>query len=605
MENLILDNISLIILLTLWIFLIIMCGRFFSVYVNKGIIYVLTLLSSLLGAAACSFGLLNITETAEKIYPFLNIKEFSISFGLSVDKLSLIMALILFVISFAVQLYSISYTKDENKNYKFFAYLNLFNFAMSSLLFSPNLFQFYVFWELVGAISYLLIGFDYKDNTKSAASKRVFLMNRVGDTALIAGIILTSYYMFSFAENYSFASLAFEDFNASSTLLMAYTSAPVFCLICGLFIFGAAVKSAQFPFYTWLQDAMEAKTPVSALLHSATMVAAGVYLIIKMMPFFTLNPLITKVILIVGLLTAVICSVLASIETQPKKILAYSTSANYGLMFAALGILNIKLALIIFASHAFIKSALFILLPKEKTLSRTAFILLSVFALSLAGLLFSGVGAKELLFKNFEFYSLIPYLLMLVGFVSAFYITRFAVLIYRNAELTAKINYVELIAFLILLFGNAGLYIMLFGSYHIAEPYAAAIGGTALALLLGKNDKLEKFSTTPKLLEKLYNNVVSKVYEKISMGLDFIDTKILSNYKPVLFISKLPVKIVNWVEVNVMNKSVSLVSNISKNFSKSDMLLQSRNVQSYNAYAFIMVAIVIALVIAGYTLLFG
>ena len=605
MENLILDNISLVILLPLWIFLIIMCGRFFSVYVNKGVIYLLTLLSSLLGAAACSFGLLNLTETVGKFHPFLNIKEFSIPFGLFVDKLSLIMALILFIISFAVQLYSISYTKDEKKNYKFFAYLNLFNFAMSSLLFSPNLFQFYVFWELVGAISYLLIGFDYKDNTKSDASKRVFLMNRVGDTALLAGIILTSYYMFSYAENYSFASLAFEDFNASSTLLMAYTSTPVFCLICGLFILAAAVKSAQFPFYTWLQDAMEAKTPVSALLHSATMVAAGVFLIIKMMPFFTLNPVLTKTVLITGMLTAVICSVLASVETHPKKILAYSTSANYGLMFMALGILNIKLALIIFIAQAFIKSALFILLPKEKALSRTAFILLAVASLSLAGLLFSGVGAKELLFKNFEFYSVIPYILMFAGFVSAFYITRFAVLVYKNAELTAKINYIELIAFLILLFGNAGLYIMIFGSYHISEPYAAAVGGTALALLLGKNDKLEKFNTTPKLLEKLYNNVISKIYEKISLGLNFIDTKILSDYKPVLFISKLPVKIVNWVEINIMNKSVRLVTDISKNFSKSDMLLQNKNVQSYNAYAFIMLAIVIALVLVGYEVLFG
>ena len=605
MENLILDNISLVILLPLWIFLIIMCGRFFSVYVNKSIIYVLTLLSSLLGASACSFGLLNLHDTVEKVYPFLNIKEFSIFFGLSVDKLSLIMALILFIISFAVQLYSISYIKDEKKNYKFFAYLNLFNFAMSSLLFSPNLFQFYVFWELVGAISYLLIGFDYKDNVKSEASKRVFLMNRVGDTALIVAIILTSYYMFSYAENYSFASLAFEDFNALSTLLMAYSSTPVFCLICGLFIFAAMVKSAQFPFYTWLQDAMEARTPVSALLHSATMVAAGVYLIIKMMPFFTLNPYLTKVILIIGLVTTLICSVLASVETHPKKILAYSTSANYGLMFMALGILNIKTALIIFAAHAFIKSGLFILLPKEKTLSRTAFVLLAVASLSLAGLLFSGVGAKELLFKNFEFYSLFPYVLMIAGFITAFYITRFGILVYKKNELTKGVNVIELISFLILFFGNVGIYIMIFGSYRLAEPYAAAIGGTALSLLLGKNDKLEIFNTTPKLLEKFYNNIVSNVYEKISLGLNFIDTKILSNYKPILFMSKLPVRIVNWVEINIMNKSVELVSDISKNISKSDMLLQNRNVQSYNAYAFIMVAIAIALVIAWYTLLFG
>lgn len=605
MESLILDNISLIILLPLWIFLIIMCGRFFSVYVNKGIIYILTLLSSLLGVAACSFSLLNLSEAAEKTAPFINIKEFTISFGLSVDKLSLIMALVLYVVSFAVQLYSLSYMKDEKKSYKFFAYLNLFNFAMASLLFSPNLFQFYVFWELVGAVSYLLIGFDYKDEVKSKASKRVFLMNRVGDTAFLAGIILTSYYMFSYAENYSFASQAFEDMNASSTLLMAYTSTPLFCMICGLFIVAAAVKSAQFPFYTWLQDAMEAKTPVSALLHSATMVAAGVYLIIKMMPFFTLNPFVTKFILVIGLLTAIICSLLASIETHPKKILAYSTSANYGFMFMALGAVNIKIALIIFIAHAFIKSALFILLPKEKGMSKSGFILLVISALSLAGLVFAGVGTKEILYKSFEFYALIPYVLLFTGFVSAYYITRFVILVYKNSEINLKTDYVELFSYLILFFANAGLYVILLGTYHLAEPFAAATGGIALALLLGKNNCLEKLNKTPKLLEKFYNDIVSLLYAKISQGLSFADTNILANYKPVLFISKLFVKITNWIETNVMNKSVSFVSSTFKWISKRDMLMQSGNVQTYNAYAFIMAATVIALVIVGYTLLFG
>ena len=178
MTNLILDNISLILLLPLWIFLIIMCGRFFSVYVNKNIVYFLTLISSFLGAGTCSLALMNIKEPIEWIYPFVRIKEFSLYFGLQIDKLSLIIALLLFVISFAVQLFSISYMKNEKKNYRFFALLNLFNFSMAFLLFSPNLFQFYVFWELVSIVSYLLIGFDYQNETKSVASKRVFLINR-------------------------------------------------------------------------------------------------------------------------------------------------------------------------------------------------------------------------------------------------------------------------------------------------------------------------------------------------------------------------------------------------------------------------------------------
>ena len=275
MTDLILDNISLILLLPLWIFLIIMCGRFFSVYVNKSVIYFLTLLASFFGAGTCGLALFNVEAPIEWIYPFIQINEFSISFGLQIDKLSLIIALILFIVSFSVQLFSISYMKDEKKNYKFFALLNLFNFSMAFLLFSPNLFQFYVFWELVSIVSYLLIGFEYSSEIKSIASKRVFIINRIGDTALISAIIITSCYMYEFVQNYSFVTLSFQDLNVISTLLMAYASTPIFLLICGLFILAAAVKSAQFPFYTWLQDAMEAKTPVSALLHSATMVVAG------------------------------------------------------------------------------------------------------------------------------------------------------------------------------------------------------------------------------------------------------------------------------------------------------------------------------------------
>ena len=166
MTNLILDNTSLILLLPLWIFLIIMCGRFFSVYVHKNITYFLTLLSSFLGAGTCGLALINIKAPVEWVYPFIKINHFSISFGLQIDKLSLIIAFILFVISFAVQLFSISYMKDEDKSYKFFALLNLFNFSMAFMLFSPNLFQFYVFWELVSVVSYLLIGFEYNQKQK-------------------------------------------------------------------------------------------------------------------------------------------------------------------------------------------------------------------------------------------------------------------------------------------------------------------------------------------------------------------------------------------------------------------------------------------------------
>ena len=603
MQNIIIDNLSLILLLPLWIFLIIMGGRFFSVYVNKKIIYLLTLLSSFLGICVTGYGIACINEPIIWSFPFIKINDFVIQFGLHVDGLSLITGLVLFIVSFTIQIFSISYMNDDQKNYKFFALLNLFNFSMGFLLFSPNLFQFYVFWELVGIVSYLLIGFNYKDGIKSIASRRVFLMNRIGDTALIAGIIITSYYMFTYA-NKTFTTLSFEDFNAISTFLMAYTTTPAFYVICGLFIIAGLVKSAQFPFYTWLQDAMEAEIPVSALLHSATMVISGVYLIIRMMPFFTLSSVLMKIILVSGLLTAVICSVLASIETHPKKILAYSTSANLGLMFLAIGLGYVKIALILLIAHAFIKSGLFISLPKEKQYSKVNFIFFLLGALSLSGIILSGIAPKELIFTGINNRVLLL-IFMFISFMTGFYILRLGFLLYKNTELTNKFNIINVMSYIILICGNALLYLMLRQTYTIAEPYAAAIGGIALAILLGKNDNLEKINQTPKILEKIYNNFAPAVYDKISLRFNFVDNKILSNYEPILFLSKLPIRIVNWIEVNVMNKSVSLISGISKEFSRRDMLLQSGNVQTYNAYAFIIVSVIITLVIVGYLMIFG
>ena len=604
MTNIILDSISLILLLPLWIFLIIMCGRFFSVYVNKNVIYFLTLFSSFLGAGVCGSALIKMNEPLEWIHPFIKINDFKIFFGLQIDKISLIIALLLFIISFAIQMFSISYMKEEKKNYRFFALLNLFNFSMGGLLFSPNLFQFYVFWELVSIVSYLLIGFDYKNNEKSSASKRVFLMNRFGDTALITGILIIAYYMYTFSGNLSFATLYFEDFNVISTLLLAYAPANIFFAVCGLFIIAASVKSAQFPFYTWLQDAMEAKTPVSALLHSATMVIAGVYLLIRMLPFFTLAPLLLKAVLLIGLLTAFICSILASIECHPKKVLAYSTSANIGLMFSAIGLVSVKTCLVLLIVHAFIKSLLFILLPKENLISKINLGLFIITSLSLAGIIFSGVAPKELLFEYLKHNRILSYLFLFVCFMTGFYIIRLSILIYRKYKLINNVNISELISYIILLSGNICIYLIIKNHTHIAEPAVISVGGLCLALLLNNHNALEKVNTTPKILEKFYNNFISFVYTKISDLCNFIEKNIFTNYKLLLLISKAPVKITNWIEQNIMNKSVSFVSESAKKLSQKDMVLQSGNVQTYNAYALIIITIITVFTIIVYTAIF-
>ncbi len=398
MSNIILDNLSLVMMLPLWIFLIIMLGRFFSVYVNMGIIHALTLVSSLAGAFVCIFAHLNIGSSIEWTLPFISINKFVILFGIRIDKVSLILASLLFIISLLVQMFSVSYMNNEPKRYRFFALLNLFNFSMAFLIFSPNLFQFYVFWEIVGIVSYLLIGFDYKKDDKSIASKRVFIINRIGDTALIGAIIFVSYFMFTYSSDKLLTSLSFDDMNTISAILSAYNSELIFALICLLFIIAAMVKSAQFPFHTWLQEAMEAKLPVSALLHSATMVVAGVYLIIRMLPLISLDATVMHIIFISGCITVLVCSIMAIIEAHPKKVLAYSTSANLGLMFMGLASANISVVLIFLVAHAVIKSSLFLSLPEDNgSWSYTKFGLFIINALALGGICFAGYVSKEAL----------------------------------------------------------------------------------------------------------------------------------------------------------------------------------------------------------------
>ena len=601
MQNLITNNIYLILLLPLWIFLIIMGGRFFAVYVHKRIIYALTLLSSFLGGLLTFVSLIKFEAPLEQTFSFIKINDFTISAGLYIDKLSLIMALVLFIVSFFVQVFSVPYMKNKDKNYRFYAYLNMFNFTMAGLLFSPNMFQMYAFWELVGVISYLLIGFEYKKEEKSEASRRVFLMNRIGDTALIAGIIAVSYFMYNYSGNPAFTELAIEDMNVIPAFLYAYTPTVVFLMISILFIIGAMVKSAQFPFYTWLQDAMEAELPVSALLHSATMVALGVYLLIRLMPFFVFEKHLLIVIMLAGVVTAIICSALASAETHPKKVLAYSTSANLGLMFWALGAGNIKAAIILFIAHAFIKSLLFLSLGIKNTFAGYITFLLG--GLSLAGLIFSGMIAKEIMFAKMTGISSI--LFCISAFLTAFYIIRISIIMIKDEKLENKINFAEFVPIALLFLVNIAFYFVIrkHAEYKIAEPFWCALAGWGLVYFLHTKNLLLKFKETPKFLEKFYNKIIARIYETTSEISDFIDVKILSNYKPLIWICKLSVRIFGFIEYKIMNGAVKLTASVMKGFSKYDSCLQSGNVQTYNAYAFIIVTVIISCVIAAYTLI--
>ena len=604
----ILNNIYLVLLLPLWIFLIIMLGRFFSVYVNPKIIGGLTLFSSALGSLLCGLLLWKIpTDNIYEVsYPFIHINDFIILCGIQADKLSLVFALTLFLISFFVQIFALSYMKGEDKNYRFFALLNLFNFGMASLFFSPNLFQTYVFWEIVGIISYLLIGFEYNNETKSISSKKVLIINRIGDMALIGGIILCSYFMYQYAPDKSLTTLSFVDLTTISTLVYVYTSKILFWFICGLFILAVLVKSAQFIFYPWLQDAMEAKLPVSALLHSATLVAAGLFVALRLVPLLSLDMRIMKIVAILGLFTALICSFCACAQRNSKKTLAYSTSAQFGLMYLGLGVLNIKACVAIFVAHAFIKSMLFITLPKEdEKWDYTSFITFLIGGLSLSGLIFAGMISKEMLALNFGNNGTI--LFCIVSFLTAFYIMRIALVTADEYELEKRTPKVfEILPAICLLLLNIGFYIYLRRfEYKIAEPFWFALFGWICVYLLYINKGFYKIPLFYPLafnglyLDKFYTEFCAKAYGLFAGLCNWFDTKIFGEYRPLIWLSRLGVKTVDFIETKIMNGGVNLIKACAKELSRLDLRVQNGSIQRYNAYAFIIItAIITCLVFA-------
>lgn len=610
MAELILENIYLVILLPLWIFLLIMFGRFFSVYVHKSITNILTLSASAIGAVVTLWLYKFIPSGAvyENTYPFIRINDFVLSFGIQIDKLALIFGAVLYLVSFLVQLFSISYMRDEKKQYRFFALLNLFNFSLAGLFFSPNLYQTYVFWEIAGIVSYLLIGFEYLKSEKSLASKKVFIINRIGDTAFLAGIIACSYLMYQYAIDKSLASLSFLDMNTISILTSAYVSRPLFIIICLLFVIAATVKSAQIPFYTWLQDAMEAKLPVSALLHSATLVALGIYLLIRMMPMLSFEPYILKLIVVIGILTALVCSLSACAQSHPKKTLAYSTSAQLGLMFSAVGLLNIKASLAIFCAHAVIKSMLFITLPEdERKWNYTSFILFLVGGLSLSGLLLAGMLSKEMLATDLAVKGTV--VLSILSFLTAFYIIRIAlVLADRNELEKAKPKILETISAAGFLILNIVLYIYLrkIGEYKIAEPFWAALTAWGVVYVLYIKNAFFKVPILYPLcyngfyLDKLYMTIVLGIYNNTAKFLDKFDRAVLGNYKPIVFISRLGVKVISWTETYIMNGVVSFIADFTKRISSISKQLQIRNVQRYNFYAFMIITTILSFLVITY-----
>jgi len=286
-------------------------------------------------------------------WTWITLPGFTLNFGFLIDNVTALMLVVVTLVSLLVHVYSVGYMKEDRRYYRFFAYLSFFSFSMLGLVLVDNLFSLYIFWELVGLSSYLLIGFWFEKHSAAQAAKKAFIVTRIGDIGLFIGILIIFFVtngLFNYEEIFKF--IAMGSFTGDVLGISLLT-------IAGLCLFmGAVGKSAQFPLHVWLPDAMEGPTPISALIHAATMVIAGVYLVTRMFVFFSADALL--VIAYVGAFTAIFAATIALTHNDIKKVLAYSTISQLGYMMMGLGVGAYTAGFFHLVTHAAFKAGLFL-----------------------------------------------------------------------------------------------------------------------------------------------------------------------------------------------------------------------------------------------------
>ena len=302
-------------------------------------------------------GIQNNTYGNFKIFEWISSGNFIANWSINIDPLSSVMLVVVTFISALVHIYSIGYMSHDPHKPRFMSFLSLFTFSMLVLVVSDNFLQLFFGWEGVGLCSYLLIGFWYKKESANNAAIKAFIVNRVGDFGLAIGIFIIFFYFgtINFKEVFDLAPQFLE-----KNLVFFGIEIPLITLICLFLFIGAMGKSAQFLLHTWLPDAMEGPTPVSALIHAATMVTAGVFLVVRCSPLFEYSQTALNVITIVGMITAVFAASVALVQNDIKKIIAYSTCSQLGYMFFAVGIGAYHVAMFHLFTHAFFKALLFL-----------------------------------------------------------------------------------------------------------------------------------------------------------------------------------------------------------------------------------------------------
>lgn len=366
-----------------------------------------------------------------ELFDWISVANLHIPLSFLYDPLSAIMLLIITGIGFLIHIYSIGYMHEDTGFGKFFSYLNLFIFFMLILVLGSNYIVMFIGWEGVGLCSYLLIGFWYTNSNYASAAKKAFVMNRIGDLGFLLGVFL----IFT-----TFGSIEFAKVFPQAAHMMP--GAGVITLLTALLFIGACGKSAQLPLFTWLPDAMAGPTPVSALIHAATMVTAGIYMIARSSILFDLAPITQNIIAIVGTATALVAAIIALTQTDIKKVLAYSTVSQLGYMFLGLGVGAYTGSFFHVLTHAFFKALLFLgagsvihAMHHEQDMRhmgglkgklKITFATMLIGTIAIAGLPpFSGFFSKdEILAHAFEYNKVLWAIGLLTAFLTAFYMFR-------------------------------------------------------------------------------------------------------------------------------------------------------------------------------------
>ncbi len=559
---------------------------------------------------------------------WLNLTDLlKIDMGVMLDPISVMMLVVITTVSLMVHIYSLGYMKGEKGFHRFYAFLSLFTFSMLGLVIATNLFQMYIFWELVGVSSYLLIGFYYERPSAVAASKKAFIVTRFADLGFLIGILLLSFYTGTFdfvkltnPESPVFAGIAGASFMGLSVITWALL----------LIFMGGAGKSAMFPMHIWLPDAMEGPTPVSALIHAATMVVAGVFLVARMFPvYITYSIDALQVIAWIGAFTSLFAAIIACTQFDIKRVLAYSTLSQIGYMMLALGVsgyeghhgLGYMASMFHLFTHAMFKALLFLGagsvihavhsnlmndmggLRKYLPVTHITFL---IACLAIAGIPpFAGFFSKdEILVAAWEHNKILFFTEYIVAGITAFYMFRLYFGIFWNRDpyyhhTPHESPLTMTIPLMLLATGSAFTGFIPFGNYvsanrvpfetsmhfNIAIPSVLiALAGIAVAYYFYKQK-----SDIPDKLKMRLGSVYNTVYNKF-----YIDEVYLFITKKVIF--NLVSRPVAWFDRHIVDGTMNGIAMVISWFSEKIKGVQSGRISDY-AIAFVSGAIILVLII--------